>query len=133
MLYSAAAAAVVSSPGCLVVFKGRFYKKKGFYQLNGTSSALVTLISDSPDVRRLLTEEGEPHPDRDPHARKDFLRSMSQLPGISVPGGSYCDLVERSKSRCVDTAVYVLVQITTGPSRGQRGWMCETSGRRVFP
>jgi hypothetical protein len=133
-------AAIVSSPGCAVVYKSElylFFRPRGFYQLTGTSNTGVTLISDSPDVRRLLTEEGEPYPDRDPRGRKDFLRSMSQLAGITVPGGSYCDLIERSESRCgpspIYTASYVLVQVTTGPSKGQRGWMCETSARRTFP
>jgi hypothetical protein len=148
---------VINSAGCAFVFK------RGFYQLNGPGSARITLLSDSPEARRLLTEEDAreaetnrsyrelhteqerthhiedmlQHPDQYPAGRKDFIRSMSQLPGISVPGFSYCDLIERSKSRCgpspIDTAAYVLVQVTTGPSKGERGWMCESSGRRVFP
>ena len=72
MLYSAAAAMIICSAGCALVFNGRFYKKKGLYQLNGTSSAQVTLISDSPDVRRLPAEEGEPHPEIDESTARKY-------------------------------------------------------------
>jgi hypothetical protein len=68
------------------------------------------------------------HPDQYPPGRKDFLEAMARMPGVYVPVRSYCDIVERSKSTCgvspIETATYVRIHVTTGPSRGQEGWVC---------
>jgi len=159
-----ALAAIVSSTGCALIYRSEMflsYRPKGVYQLNGPASARVALISDSPEVRRLLAEEDsreeamdrfyrEPHaeqegkqhvleimqhPEQYPPGRLDFLKAMSQMPGVTVPGGSYSDLIERSRSTCdpspVYTTKYVLVRVTSGPSKGEKGWMCETSAKRT--
>jgi hypothetical protein len=140
-----------------------FPSPRGFYQLNGTSKTAAMLLVDTPEVRRLLAEEDkreeemnrfyrEPHtqqeriqhmldimkhPEQYPPGRMEFLKAMSQMPGAFVAGGSYCDLIERSKSTCgpsdVYTTKYVLVQVKTGRGKGQRGWICETSAKRTFP
>jgi hypothetical protein len=77
------------------------------------------------------------HPEQYPPQRTEFLTAMAQMPGVSVPGKSYCNIIERSKSRCgrspLETATIVLVQVTTGPSHGQRGWVCENLVRQQFP
>jgi hypothetical protein len=148
---------LISSAGCAFILPGRFWR------LNGDSKVPVTLITDSPEVRRLLDEEDareeevsrffrEPHsredgnahvkdmalqPDQYPPGRSEFLKAMSQMPGISVTGRSYCELIERTKSKCgaspIETAVFVLVRVTTGPSRGKRGWICQTQVQQQFP
>jgi hypothetical protein len=148
---------VIDLAGCAFILPGRFWR------LNGHSKAPVTLITDSPEVRRMLAEEDareeevsrfwrEPHtreegiahirdmashPDQYPPGRTEFLKAMSQMSGISVAGTSYCDLVERSKSKCgrlpIETAVYMLVRVTTGSSKGKQGWICEDAVQPQFP
>jgi hypothetical protein len=152
-----AAIALISSTGCAFILPGRFYR------LNGELKAPVMLLTDSPDIRRLLADEDaheeevsrffrEPHtkeesfqrledmrqhPDQYPPGRTEFLKAMTQMPGISVAGRSYCDLIERSKSKCQPSpavaSLYVLVQVTTGSSRGKRGWICEYFVQPQFP
>jgi hypothetical protein len=77
------------------------------------------------------------HPDRYPPGRTEFLAKMTNMPGLPVGGGAYADLLERSKSTCgphdFETTSYVLVKIASGASKDQRGWICETSIRRMFP
>ena len=77
------------------------------------------------------------HPDRYPPGRTKFLEDMAALPGVFVPGGSYCNVVERSKSTCgrtpVETSTYLLIQVTTGRARGQQGWVCESRVQQQFP
>lgn len=121
------------------------------------------LISDSPEVRRLLAdqdarqydsdrfwrekhtvEEGSErirdmgkHPEQYPPGRTEFLKAMLAMPGFLIPGSPYCDVVERSRSKCgalpIETAVYVLIKITTGPSRGKEGWVCDNRAPGLFP
>ncbi len=152
-----AAVALISSTGCALILPGRFWR------LNGDSKAPVTLITDSPEVRRMLAEEDareeevdhfrrEPHtkeegfqrledmrqhPDQYPPGRTEFLKAMGQMPGISVAGRSYCDLIERSKSTCgrspIETATFVLVRVTTGRSKGKSGWICQGDIQPQFP
>lgn len=149
--------ALISSTGCAFILPGRFWR------LDGDSKAPVALVTDSPEVRRLLAKEDaredevsrffrEPHtgregfqrlddmrqhPDQYPPGRTEFLRAMSQMAGISVPGRSYCDLIERSKSKCgpspISTAVFVLVRVTTGRSKGKSGWICQGDMQQQFP
>jgi hypothetical protein len=148
---------LASSTGCALLLPGRNW------QLAGSSNMRILLATDSPTVRQLIAEEDageaivsrffrEPHtkeegvehikdmmhhPDQYPPGRPEFLKAMAQMPGVYVPGKSYCDIIERSKSRCgpspLETATYVLVQVTSGPSRGQRGWVCKDVVQIQFP
>jgi hypothetical protein len=152
-----ATALVAGCEGCLP-FSPRFDA-----QVGGISNSPATLISDSPEVRRLLGEEDAreetvsqfwrehpteeegrrrvedmiQHPDEYPPRRNEFLKTMTGMPGMAVPGRSYCDIIERSKSTCgrlpTETATYVLVQVTTGPSKGQSGWVCQQQLRLLLP
>lgn len=158
LTFLSVAVVLATSTGCLV-FSDRYWR----WRLGGYSNTQIALISDSPDVRRLLAEEDtreepviqfwrEPHtqeegkrrvedmiqhPDQYPLGGPDFLHAMSQMPTVSVPDKSYCDVVERSKSKCgrlpIETATYVLVQVTSGKSKGQRGWICESQVQGLFP
>jgi len=64
--------------------------------------------------------------------RVAFLGAMARAPGVLVPGGSYCRITERSKAICSsypqDNPEYVLVIITSGPSKGVKGWGCLGDG-----
>ena len=132
----------IDSIGCVFLLPGRSWR------LTGSSNAKILLVSDTPQVRHLISEEDareeevrrffrEPHTRQYPPGRTEFLRSMAQMPGVYVPGRSYCNIVERSKSKCgsppVETATYVLVQVTTGPSHGERGWVCGNAAQGQFP
>jgi hypothetical protein len=149
---------IVGCEGCLV-FSDRYWK----WRLAGSLNSSITLISDSPEVRHLLAEEDareeavsqfwrEPHtkeegrrhvedmiqhPDAYPPGRTEFLKAMSLMPKVTVPGRSYCDVIEQSKSKCgrlpLETASYVLVQITSGPANGSGGWVCRQQVQPLFP
>jgi hypothetical protein len=149
---------LVGSSACLILSE-RYWK----WRLEGSPNSSITLISDSPEVRRLLGEEDAreealsqfwrkphtkeegtrriedmiQHPDAYPPGRTEFLKAMSGMSGANVPGGLYCDIVEQSKSKCgrlpIETATYVLVQITSGPTKGQRGWVCQEQVHQLFP
>jgi hypothetical protein len=155
--YWLAALLLGSSTGCALLLPGRDW------QLTGSSNTRTLLVSDSPAVRKLITEEDareeivsrffrQPHtqeegserikdmmryPDQFPPGRSAFLTAMTQMPGTYVPGKSYCKIIERSKSRCgrspLETAIYLLVEVTTGSSRRQRGWVCENVVGGGFP
>ncbi len=129
-----------------------------------TTSSLVSevrLISDSPDVRLLISEQEKSdaaelhwlresrtheervrgvedrrrHPERYAPTLRSFIDAMAAMPGFAVRGGDSCRLVERSQARCtpdrLDTFSYVKVRIIQGYNRGQEGWACEV--RDVSP
>jgi len=115
----------------------------------------VRLISDSPDVRLLISrqeksdaaelhwlresrthdervhgvEDRRRHPERYAPTLRSFIDAMAAKPGVAVRGGNACRLLERSQARCtpdpLDTFAYVKVRITEGHERGQEGWVCE--------
>lgn len=125
---------LVSSTGCALLLPGHFWR------LTGSSDARIPLVADSQMVRQVIAEEDSLewlHPEQYPSGRANFLAVMAQLPRVSVPGRSYCEVLERSKSTCgaspIETATYVFVQITTGRSRGQKGWVCENVVHQLFP
>lgn len=142
--------------GCAFILPSHFYR---LYD----HGAGVLLVSDTPEVRQMIADEDareeqinrfwrEPHsaeerkerirqmihnPNEFPSGRQNFLAAMARAPGIVVPTRSYCEVIERSKSKCADspiaTAVYEKVRITTGRERGQQGWICETDVHSNFP
>lgn len=125
---------LVSSMGCALLLPGHFWR------LTGSSDARIPLVADSQMVRQVIAEEDSlewRHPEQYLSGRANFLALMAQLPRVSVPGRSYCEVIERSKSTCgatpIETATYVFVQVTTGPSRGQKGWVCENVVHQLFP
>jgi hypothetical protein len=117
----------------------------------------VRLISDSPDVRLLISEQEKSdaaelnwlrksrthderahgvedrrrHPERYVPTLRAFIEAMAAKPGFVVRGGDACRLVERSHARCtpdpLDTFAYVKVRISEGRHRGQEGWACEVT------
>ena len=143
--------------GCVFLLPGRFWR------LVNDPNTKILLISDSQAVRRLIADEDareveirkffrESHsreertehlkdmirnPEKYPPGREEFLVAMAHMPGIYVGGKPYCDIVERSGSTCghspVETATFVFVKITTGRSRGQQGWICESVVQQQFP
>jgi hypothetical protein len=126
-------------------------------------NAQVLLLYDSPEVRRLLADEnareGEinrfwrdkhtqeegvkrihdmaRHPEQYPPGRSKFLEDMAKMTGFYVPSKSYCRILEGSESKCgrlpIETAVYMLVRVTTGPLRGKQGWVCSSNAPQLFP
>jgi hypothetical protein len=64
--------------------------------------------------------------------RVTFLNAMARAPGILVPAGSYCRVIERSKAICSyipqGNPNYVRVVITSGSSKGVEGWGCLGDG-----
>jgi hypothetical protein len=146
----------IGSTGCI------FLASRG-WRITGNSKMQVLLVSDSPEVRRLIADEdaGEEevnrfwrehhsaeeihqrlmdmaqHPERYPPGRSEFLETMTHMPGVYVEGRSYCSVIVRSKSTCgrlpIETASYLLVRISTGPSRGKEGWICESKVAGQFP
>jgi hypothetical protein len=129
----------------------------------GSPHSNVFLISDSQEVRRLLASEDARqddidrfwrekhseedgrrriedmglHPERYPPGRLEFLKTMMNMPGFEIKDSPYCRIVERSKSRCgmfpLQNAVYVFVQVTTGRSSGNKGWVCDSHAPGLFP
>jgi len=88
------------------------------------TSASVQVAYDSPEVRRLVAD-------------KNPLEDMLKMPGFTVPVKSYCSIIQRSTSKCGTvpeaTAVYVLISVTSGPSRGKQGWACQSYVHQLFP
>jgi hypothetical protein len=143
-----AVALFIAGAGCTFLSSNRNWR------ISGSANSRVLLVSDSPEVRHLIIGEDAreeevsrfwreghnkeeriehvrdmmQHPDQYPAGRKGFLETMARMPGVYVPVRSYCNILEQSKSRCgvspIETATYVLIQVTTGPSRGQQGWVC---------
>jgi hypothetical protein len=146
----------IGSTGCI-------FLSSRAWRVTGNSKTKVLLVSDSLEVRRLVTDEdaGEEevnrfwredhgaeerhqrlmdmaqHPEQYPPGRSKFLETMARMPGVYVEGRSYCSVIVRSKSRCgrlpIETASYLFVRITSGPSRGQQGWICESKVAGQFP
>jgi len=121
----------------------------------------LRLISDSPEVRRLISdqeksdaadlqwlkwkqprdervrgvEDRRRNPERYAPTLRPFIAAMAAEPNFVVRGGTSCRIVERSHARCaalpLDALMYVKVRIMRGPNRGQEGWAC--AGRDVVP
>lgn len=126
-------------------------------QLVTRDGSAARLVQDSPDIERLLSiqrtrdAEGDTfwrekhssesvtkrvenmrlNPERYAPGREAFLLAMSRSAALSVPGHTYARLVQQSGARCnlnpITTSSYVKVLITSGPLRGNQGWMCEDS------
>ena len=81
----------------------------------------------NPEALRQLREFGQ-HPERYIPERAAFLDAMVQAPGVTVPGQSYCRIINRSNAMCDrhpgHNPTYFKVRITSGPSKGQEGWGC---------
>ena len=148
----------LDSWGCALISSNRDFRIYG-----GSPNTQVLLVTDSPEVRQVLTDEDAreegvnrywreaqtpeerreriedmtKHPEHYPSSRSEFLQSMARMPGVYVPERSYCRVIQRSKSTCgptpIETAVYVMVSVTTGASRGRQGWVCESSIQKLSP
>lgn len=82
------------------------------------------MIIDSPEVRRLIArEETQEFP------VVEFIAALAAQPSNLVAQNSYVQVLERSRASCARdprvTDVYVRVRITSGPSRGKEGWLCQ--------
>jgi hypothetical protein len=149
----------LSSSGCTLFNPNR----QNWIYDGGAPKARVFVVYDSPQVRRLLADEDAReyevsrfwrdkhsqeggtkriqdmalHPENYPPGRPEFLKAMVNMPGFYVPSKSYCRIIERSKSGCgprpLETSPYILVRITTGPFRGNTGWVCENNTPGFFP
>src|ERR1700683_4091237 len=89
-----------------------------------SNSTSIQVTYDSPEVRKLGTNG-------------NITEDMLDMPGFTVPIKSYCRIIQRSTSKCGPTpeatAVYVLISLTSGPSRGKQGWVCQTYVHQLFP
>jgi len=133
------------------------------YRLFAIGHKQILLVSDSVQVRRLIADEAARqvivdrfwtehhsrdeesarildearHPDLYPPGRNDFLTTIATMPGLYVPSGSYCRVVEQSKAGCArlpfETGSYVLVHVTTGAARGVEGWVCSDHAPPQWP
>ena len=103
-----------------------FNPERQYWVYGGPGIARVSLITDTPAVRALLSELSAHQGEKD--RRSNLLAAVAGAPGFLVPAKSYCTIVEDSQVRCgsdpVYTVSYRLVRITSGPSRGREGWTC---------
>ena len=116
LLFSATIFVSLSLTGCLL-----FSEKRWEYRINTglSNSTSVRVAYDSPEVRKLVA---------------DSPGDVLKMPGFTVPVKSYCSIIERSTSNCEATAaVYVLIKVTSGPSRGKQGWTCGFWLQQLFP
>ena len=122
LLVSAGIVIALCLTGCFV-----FSEKRWEYRIVAAPSASnsVQIAYDSPEARKLVDDDRP-------------LEDMLKMPGFTVPVKSYCSIIQRSSSKCGPfaeaTAVYVLINVTSGPSRGKQGcWACETHIHQLFP
>jgi len=115
---------------------------------NSSANAKLHIVLDSPDVRRLLVEQGTldkagdalwekkerpvidmwEHPEKYAARRSQFLQNMASQPGLTLPNGTYLWTSEKSNAKCfldgVSTTVFQKVRITGWPHHGREGWTC---------
>src|ERR1700691_2070787 len=99
--------------------------------IGGRSKTPIGAVVDSPDVRKLISEEERRrdeadrfyrenhtaeekrqhaenllhHPDQVLPGHKEFLEAMAKAPSISVPGKTRAQVLEISKARCLPDGV----------------------------
>ena len=116
LLLTATIFVTLSLTACLL-----FSEKRWEYRIDtGLSNATnVRVAYDSPEVRKLLV---------------DSPNDVLKMPGFTVPAKSYCSIIQRSTTNCEGRqAVYVLINVTSGPSRGKQGWTCGFYLQQLFP
>lgn len=111
----------------------------------------VHLIVDSPEVERLLGEDGanvaeeqlygsvpkrieeyvelHQHPERYAPKHIAFLNIIAKQPAEAVPLGSHARALKTSHAHCQRTPVpssdiYAYFRVTTGPLKNREGWAC---------
>jgi len=115
---------------------------------NSFANAKLNIVLDSPEVRRLLLEQGTldkagdalwenkerpvidmwEHPEKYATGRSKFLQKMANQRRLALPNGSYLWASEKSSAKCfldgVSTAVFQKVRITGWRHHGAEGWTC---------
>lgn len=120
-LFSATIFVSLSLMGCLVFSERRWE----FRIVAGPSNATrVQVAYDSPEVRKLIAASSP--------------AEILNMPGFTVPVKSYCSIIQRSTSKCGPDPrstwpVYVLIKVTSGPSRGEQGWVCRAYVQQLAP
>ena len=122
----------------------------------------VTVVLDSPEVRRLIAEQEmgqaeidrfwrekhtneearhriedmSKHPDEYPRGRADFFRDMQKSVAITLPGNTHAEVMEVSTARCgrlpFETITYVRLKVTKGSSKGLQIWACRNTAHLPF-
>jgi len=90
----------------------------------------VHFIVDSPEVQRLLSEEGAKwvqRPERHTPRHIEFLNAMARVPTEMVPEGSHARVLKTSPSPCGQAPYsdnYAEFMVTTGDKKNHKGWAC---------
>jgi hypothetical protein len=105
-------------------------------QARTNADAVVPLVPDSPEVRRLIADGARIQPDRRSRngspEQKTFIDTMLAQPKIGVPPGSFVRIIEQSKAQCTRHPhvgpYYIKVIVTTGSEKGKIAWGCLGDG-----
>ena len=90
----------------------------------------VHFIVDTPEVQRLLSEEGAKwiqRPERHTRRHIEFLNAMARVSTEMVPEGSHARALKTSPSPCGQAPysdIYAEFIVTTGDKKNHRGWAC---------
>jgi hypothetical protein len=109
------------------------------------------LVLDSPAVEQLLSRndliagqdwpghtdqerihgyaDSDEHPEKFEAQRHALKNALADHPSVSILGQPYFRLLRQSTASCEPSGrnssdVYILVRVTTGPSKGKEGWAC---------
>ena len=121
------------------------------YAYISTSELTTRLVLDSPSVERLLDrndliagKDWPRHTDQErmrgyqyvgEHLeefraeRHVLLAAMAKQPGVTVEGRQSFRLLRESSASCEpsgqsSSSIFILVRVSTGPSKGTEGWVC---------
>jgi hypothetical protein len=115
---------------------------------NSVADSGLHVVLDSPNVRRLLIEQGKPdkagdtiweakkrpiidmleHPEKYIAGRSQFLQKLANEPSLALPEGTYLWTSEKSTTKCnldaVSTTVFEKVRVVGWRNHGKEGWTC---------
>ncbi len=108
----------------------------------------LRIVLDSAKVRRLLAGQGKldqagdavwrtkqppikdmlEHPEQYTAGRSQFLQTIADQPGLTLPKGTYLWTSEKSSAKCfldaVSTAVFERVRVVSWRNHAKEGWTC---------
>ena len=94
------------------------------YSIRESEARGANMIMDSPEVRRLIAKE-----EKQEFPEVEFMAALAAQPSNLVAQNSYVQVLDLSRASCARdphvTDVYARVRITSGPSRGKEGWLCQ--------
>jgi hypothetical protein len=86
---------------------------------------LARVCYDTPEIRSILSNAT---------TRQEVLSQINGHPYFEVPPGTKCKIAGRSALRCAGstyTSVFVWIKISSGPSRGKEGLICDAELARI--